>query len=147
MNAMQPVIDLIIDFAEDAAKEPFDFTPPDYSALYAGKRPGEAQMRAAFAIRDKQERTTAIAPRRRHQGGAVEEDLADANLGSAIKKLESSILRGDVVNEWPGSTGATPRPCARSLRNRHPAAHPRVGAVHPWRNPGAGRDHAGHGRG
>ncbi len=50
---MQPVIDLILDLAEDAAKEPFDFTPPDLSAIYAKvKAAGEAQMRAAFAIRD-----------------------------------------------------------------------------------------------
>ena len=34
-EAMQPVIDLIIGFAEESAKEPFDFSPPDYSALYA----------------------------------------------------------------------------------------------------------------
>jgi polyribonucleotide nucleotidyltransferase len=96
---MQPVIDLILDFAEDSAKEPFDFTPPDYSALYAKvKTAGEAQMRAAFAIRDKQERTSAISAA---VSAIVEtlsdEDKADSNLGSAIKKLESSILRGDVV--------------------------------------------------
>ncbi|MCP3876941.1 MAG: polyribonucleotide nucleotidyltransferase, partial [Sulfitobacter sp.] len=30
---IQPVIDLIIDLAEDAAKEPFDFQPVDYSDL------------------------------------------------------------------------------------------------------------------
>ncbi|MEY3307817.1 MAG: polyribonucleotide nucleotidyltransferase, partial [Pseudomonadota bacterium] len=43
--AMQPVIDLIIDLAEDAAKEPFDFHAPDYSALYAKvKTAGEAQL-------------------------------------------------------------------------------------------------------
>jgi len=97
---MQPVIDLIIEFAENSAKEPFDFTPPDISAIFGKvKAAGEAQMRAAFAIKDKQERTNAI-------GAAVgaikaalsEEDLADINLGSAIKKLESSILRGDVVS-------------------------------------------------
>ena len=59
--SMQPVIDLIIDLAEDAAKEPFDFSPPDYSDLYARvKAAGETQMRAAFAIKDKQERTNAI---------------------------------------------------------------------------------------
>lgn len=29
--AMQPVIDMIIDFAEDCAKELFDFQAPDYS--------------------------------------------------------------------------------------------------------------------
>ena len=99
-KAMQPVIDLIIDFAEDAAKEPFDFSPPDYAALYAKvKTAGEAQMRAAFAIRDKQERTNAISAAADAIVAALsDEDKADANLGAAIKKLESSILRGDVVS-------------------------------------------------
>ena len=31
------------------------------------------------------------------QGALSEEQLEDANLGSAMKKLEASILRGDVV--------------------------------------------------
>ena len=40
--------DLIIDFAEVAAKEPFNFSPPDISALFGRvKDAGEAQMRAA----------------------------------------------------------------------------------------------------
>ena len=96
---MQAVIDLIIDFAEDSAKEPFDFTPPDYSALYASvKKAGEKQMRAAFAIKDKQDRTNAIdAAVDAIKAAVSEEEKADANLGPAIKKLESSILRGDVV--------------------------------------------------
>ncbi len=98
-EAMQPVIDLIIAFAEASAKEPFDFTPPDYSELYGKvKAAGEAQMRAAFAILDKQERTNAIAAARDAvKATLTEEELDDANLGSAFKKLESSILRGDVV--------------------------------------------------
>jgi polyribonucleotide nucleotidyltransferase len=97
---MQPVIDLIIDFAEHCAKEPFDFSPPDISDLYSKvKAAGEAQMRAAFAIRDKQERTNAISAAADAIVAALpEEDQADANLGAAIKKLESAILRGDVVN-------------------------------------------------
>jgi polyribonucleotide nucleotidyltransferase len=96
---MQPVIDLIIDFAEEAAKEPFDFSPPDISAIYAKvKAAGEAKMRAAFAIRDKQERTNAIdAAADAIVAALSEEDRADANLGAAIKQLESAILRGDVV--------------------------------------------------
>ncbi len=99
-DAMQPVIDLIMDFAEDCAKEPFDFSPPDYSALYGRvKSAGEVQMRAAFAIKDKQDRTTAISDAvSAIMGGLSAEDLADSNLGSAIKKLESSILRGDIIN-------------------------------------------------
>ena len=96
---MQPVIDLIIDFAETSAKEPFDFSPPDFSALYAKvKTAGEAQMRAAFAIRDKQERTTAIeAAVDAIKAAMSAEDQADANLYPAIKKLEAAVLRGDVV--------------------------------------------------
>ncbi|MFO1203318.1 MAG: polyribonucleotide nucleotidyltransferase [Tabrizicola sp.] len=96
---MQPVIDLIIDFAESSAKEPFDFTPPDFSDLYAKvKAAGETQMRAAFAIRDKQERTNAIdAAVEAIKAAMTEEDQADANLYPAIKQLESAVLRGDVV--------------------------------------------------
>ncbi|WP_299850754.1 polyribonucleotide nucleotidyltransferase [uncultured Roseovarius sp.] len=96
---IQPVIDLIIALAEDAAKEPFDFQPPDYSELYeAVKAAGEKQMRDAFAITDKQERTTAVAAARDAIKEALnEEQLEDANLGSAMKKLEAGILRGDVV--------------------------------------------------
>ncbi|MFC4668761.1 polyribonucleotide nucleotidyltransferase [Seohaeicola nanhaiensis] len=96
---IQPVIDLIIDLAEDAAKEPFDFQPVDYSDLYAAVQgAGEADMRAAFAIADKQERTSAVAAAvDKIKASLSEEQLADINLGSAIKKLEASILRGDVV--------------------------------------------------
>ena len=97
---MQPVIDLIMDFAEECAKEPFDFTPPDFSALYGRvKAAGEVQMRAAFALRDKQERTTAIdAASAAIKASLSEDDLKDSNLGSAIKQLESSILRGDIIS-------------------------------------------------
>ncbi len=96
---IQPVIDLIIDFAEDCAKEPFDYQPPDYSELYeAVAKAGEELMRKAFAITDKQERTTAVAEAREAIKAALtDEQLADENLGSAMKKLEASILRGDVV--------------------------------------------------
>ncbi|MFU8864357.1 MAG: polyribonucleotide nucleotidyltransferase, partial [Rhodobacterales bacterium] len=96
---IQPVIDLIIELAEDCAKEPFDFQAPDYSELYSAvKAAGEDQMRAAFAIRDKQERTHAIsAAKTAIKASLTEEQLEDANLGSAMKKLESTVLRGDVV--------------------------------------------------
>ncbi|NHF73989.1 polyribonucleotide nucleotidyltransferase [Paracoccus xiamenensis] len=98
-DAMQPVIDMIIDFAETAAKEPFDFQSPDYSELYARvKSLGEDGMRDAYAIVDKSDRRDAIQVVREGIVAALNEDeLADANLGSALKKLESAILRGDVV--------------------------------------------------
>ncbi|MEM9639685.1 MAG: polyribonucleotide nucleotidyltransferase, partial [Pseudomonadota bacterium] len=96
---IQPVIDLIISLAEEAAKEPFDFQPADYSELSAAiAAAGEADMRAAFAISDKQERTAAVAAAREKIMEALsEEQQEDPNLGSAMKGLEASILRGDVV--------------------------------------------------
>jgi polyribonucleotide nucleotidyltransferase len=96
---IQPVIDLIISLAEEAAKEPFDFTPPDYSDLFAAvKAAGEDKVRAAYAISDKQERVAAVAAAKEAIIAALtEEQQEDPNLGSALKKLESVVLRGDVV--------------------------------------------------
>ncbi|MFP7569711.1 polyribonucleotide nucleotidyltransferase [Marivita sp. S2033] len=96
---IQPVIDLIISLAEEAAKEPFDFQPPDYAILYADvKKYGEDKVRAAYAINDKQERTAAVAQAKADIKDALnEEQLEDPNLGAALKKLEAEVLRGDVV--------------------------------------------------
>ena len=98
-DSIQPVIDLIIDLAEDCAKEPFDFQPEDYSDLSAAvKSAGEDQMRAAYAITDKQERTAAVAAAKDAIIASLsEEQQEDKNLGPALKGLESSVLRGDVV--------------------------------------------------
>ncbi|MGP9791728.1 polyribonucleotide nucleotidyltransferase [Roseinatronobacter sp. NSM] len=106
-ESYQPVIDLIIDLAEEAAKEPFNFQAPDYADLYAAiKTAGEAQMRDAFALRDKQERVAAIsAARDAIKAALTEEQLADENLGAALKKLESSILRGAIINGDPRVDG------------------------------------------
>jgi polyribonucleotide nucleotidyltransferase len=98
-EAMQPVIDLIVDFAEVSAREPFDFAPPDFGALYAKvKAAGESAMRAAFAVRDKQQRHHAIdAARATIRAALSPEELADENLGECFKKLEASVLRGDII--------------------------------------------------
>ncbi|WP_112320664.1 polyribonucleotide nucleotidyltransferase [Oceanibium sediminis] len=99
-DQMQPVIDMIVDLAKDAAKEPYDFQAPDYADLYTKVCSlGEDAMRKAFAITDKQERTAAISTARETiKAGLSEEELEDKNLGSAIKKLESSVVRGDIIN-------------------------------------------------
>jgi polyribonucleotide nucleotidyltransferase len=96
---IQPVIDLIVDLAEDCAKEPFNFQAPDYSDLFtAVSAAGKDAMQAAYAITDKQERTTAVSDAKESiKGSLAEEQLSDENLGSAMKKLESQVLRGDVV--------------------------------------------------
>ncbi|MEE9454592.1 MAG: polyribonucleotide nucleotidyltransferase [Paracoccaceae bacterium] len=98
-DAMQPVIDMIIDLAEGAAKNMFDFQPADYSALYAKvEKAGEKAMRAAFSNTDKQERTAAISAARDTIKAALsEDDQADGQLGNCFKKLESAVVRGDVI--------------------------------------------------
>lgn len=99
-ESIQPVIDLIINMAEDCANEPFDFQAPDYSDILAKiTKIGEADMRAAFGNTDKQERTAAVsAARDAIKAGLTEEELEDGNLSTAMKKLESSVVRGDIVN-------------------------------------------------
>lgn len=95
---MQPVIDLIIDMAEDAAKEPFTYEPADNSVLYAKvKDLGEASMRAAFAITDKQERTTAISAARATIKEGLEDDEAETASKGLFKDLEAEVVRGDII--------------------------------------------------
>ena len=96
---IQPVIDLIIDLAEDCANEPFNFEAPDFSKLLKNvKKIGEKKMRSSFAITDKQERQLAVAETRDYiKSKLSDEELEDPNISSAMKKLEAGILRGDVV--------------------------------------------------
>ena len=100
-KAMQPVIDMIISMAEEAAKEPFDFQPADNSALYGRvKELGENAMREAFAITDKLARQDAIAAAREAiLAGLTEEELADETaVKDCFKELESEVVRGDILN-------------------------------------------------
>ena len=98
---IQPVIDTIIGFAEECAKDPHEFIPPDYSKLYTKvKKAGEKPMRKAYSITDKQERTSAVNEVREMIKASLSEDeLSDENLGPSLKKLESVVLRGDVVKK------------------------------------------------
>jgi polyribonucleotide nucleotidyltransferase len=60
-KAFQPVIKAIIKLAEKAAKEPRDFTPVDMSELEKKvTKITEADLRKAYALRDKQERYKAV---------------------------------------------------------------------------------------
>jgi polyribonucleotide nucleotidyltransferase len=112
---MQPVIDMIIDMAEDAAKEPFAFDAPDYAALYDRvKAAGEEAMRKAFAITDKQQRQAAVAAARETILASLsEEEQADENLKTCLKKLESAVVRWDILDHGrriDGRDSTTVRP-------------------------------------
>jgi polyribonucleotide nucleotidyltransferase len=112
-NAMQPVIDMIIDMAETAAKEPFAYAPADNSVLYAKvKGLGEDAMRGAFAITDKQQRQGAISAAR----DTIKAGLDDSELDTAkglFKELEAEVVRGDIIKTGKRIDGrdlATVRP-------------------------------------
>jgi polyribonucleotide nucleotidyltransferase len=114
---MQPVIDLIIDFAEEAAKEPFDFSPRPTIRRSMPRSKPPARRRCAPPSRSGQAGAHQRHRRRgvRHQGRAVgRRQGRQANLGSAIKKLESGSCAATSSTVAPASTAATPRPSARS---------------------------------
>ena len=99
-EAMQPVISMIIDLAETAARDPFESAAPDYKELMETVRAkGEGAMREAFAITDKQERQEAIASAAATIRSSLDpEDQDNPHLSDSIKKLESEVLRGNIIS-------------------------------------------------
>ncbi len=101
-RGFQPVIQAIIKLAEKAAKEPWDFQPPDKSKYVDKvKALAEADLRKAFATPQKQKRQELIEA----VSAKVKKELlaADANageqvlLGSVFKGLEQEVVRGDII--------------------------------------------------
>ena len=99
---MQSVIDLIIDLAEEAAKEPFAFTAPDKSALLL-KAKGliGADLAKAFSTVVKQDRRNQIdAAKQKLIAGLTAEEAADTlAVQGAFKQLESDVVRGRILDE------------------------------------------------
>lgn len=104
-NACKPVIDAIIDLAEQAAKEPWELAEgPDTSALKAKiAEVAEADLRAAYAIITKQDRVAKINEVKAAIAEAVapmleeSEELTEQMVGDLTKKLESAIVRGNIL--------------------------------------------------
>ena len=149
---MQPVIDLIIDMAEDAAKEPFDFAAAGLFRALRPRRSRSAARRCAppSAIRDKLDRarTPSRPPRRRSSAACPRTsrptpnlELGDQEARSPTSSAGTSSTHGRRID---GRDLVTVRPI--EARGRRPAAHPRLVALHPRRDPGAGRHHARHRR-
>ena len=94
-----PVIDLIIDLAEEAAKDPFDFKAPDHSKILKEvKKIGEKSIQKAFKISDKKERQTAleISVSKIKEKISIDETETEI-LNQCIKKVESDIVRTDIL--------------------------------------------------
>ncbi|RMF09005.1 MAG: polyribonucleotide nucleotidyltransferase [Alphaproteobacteria bacterium] len=101
-EAMQPVIEGIIELAEACAKEPWDLPEaPDTSALEKAIREmAEADLRAAYGETVKQVRSQALdAIRTRIKEKFVDEEENDPVLvGSVIKDIEKDIVRNAILD-------------------------------------------------
>jgi polyribonucleotide nucleotidyltransferase len=102
---MQPVIDAIIELAEHAAKEPFDFQPDDSDELKAEvKKLIGKDLAAAYKITGKTERHSALSAAKDKAVGHFAK--SDANptgvsadkLGAVFKDLEADVVRRSILD-------------------------------------------------
>ncbi|TIQ35179.1 MAG: polyribonucleotide nucleotidyltransferase [Mesorhizobium sp.] len=104
-KSFQPVIDAIIKLAEVAAKEPRDFTAPDYSELEAEmlKIVGD-ELREAYKITDKQSRYAAVDAVKAKVKAAFapaegeEAKYASEQIGSVFKELQAKVVRWNILD-------------------------------------------------
>ncbi|MCK5574530.1 MAG: polyribonucleotide nucleotidyltransferase, partial [Sphingomonadales bacterium] len=108
---MQPVVDMIIELAEDCAKEPWDMPEAeDHTELKAKIADlAEADLRAAYEIIVKQDRVVKIneAKAKVKAAFADDEDVSDNLLGELLKKLEKDIVRGNIIKTGKRIDGRT----------------------------------------
>ncbi|WP_233560297.1 polyribonucleotide nucleotidyltransferase [Oleomonas cavernae] len=98
---MQPVIQAIIELAEAAAKEPWALPEaPDEAALVAKlKDIAEADLRAAYGVREKQVRYEQVGAAKKKAVAALAEAGFDAARATEqFKALESEIVRGNILD-------------------------------------------------
>ncbi|MEX6632643.1 polyribonucleotide nucleotidyltransferase [Hyphococcus lacteus] len=103
-DAAKQAIDLIIDFAEECAKDPWDFTAPDHSE-HAGKVRAlvEDDVKAAYKEQVKQVRQEKIGAAKNKAIDAFCDDedenaLSKSVVGGLFKQIESDIVRGGILD-------------------------------------------------
>ena len=100
-DQMQKVIDLIISLAEKTAKEPYNFIPTDNKELINKiKSLGEKNISKAFSIADKQERQNSLNDAKQNVlDNLSDEDLENEELDYCFKKVESEIVRSNILKK------------------------------------------------
>ncbi len=102
-DGFQPVIEAIIDLAEKAAKEPWDFTPPDYCAEKKQiAKLVEKDIAKAYKLTDKMQRQAALAEAREKCADLIASDdnpdgIAAAVFADCFKSIESGVVRQAVL--------------------------------------------------
>ena len=102
-KASGEAIDFIIGFAEQCAKEPWDFQPPDHSDLLPRvKEAAEAALRDAYNETVKQTRQEKISAAKQQAkaqlcGEGVADPLDESIVGALLKGIESDIVRNQII--------------------------------------------------
>ena len=97
---MQPVIDLIIDLAEEAGKTPWELPKAtDKDLLETVRHICEAPLREAFSTLDKQARTQKVSDAKQALKDALSSnpDYNDNKVTDCFKKIEQDIVRGQIL--------------------------------------------------
>ncbi len=99
---MQPVVQAIIDLAEQAAKEPWTLTPePEAKAPLAArlKEAFGSKLAEAYGIADKAERRSAVDSVKDEAKASLGDNEAElAVFGDVFKALESDVVRGTILD-------------------------------------------------
>ena len=101
---MQPVIDAIIDLAEHAAKEPFDFQGEDHSDVVASIKAlvGE-DIKTAYTHPGKYDRRSGVDAAKKTAAAALvktdenPDGVDSSKFSAAFKECEAEVLRRDII--------------------------------------------------
>ena len=101
---MQPVIDAIIDLAEHAAKEPFDFQAEDHADVVASIKSlvGE-DIKAAYTHPGKYDRRSGVDAAKKTAAAKLvktdenPEGVDSSKFSAAFKECEAEVLRRDII--------------------------------------------------
>jgi polyribonucleotide nucleotidyltransferase len=99
---MQPVIGAIIDLAEKAAKEPWNFEKPDNSEMEDKvRKASESDLKAAYQIADKMARQDKVAEAKAKviKAEVPEDDdgTIAGKVSGAFKSVEKGVVRGSIL--------------------------------------------------
>jgi polyribonucleotide nucleotidyltransferase len=99
---MQPVIGAIIDLAEKAAKEPWNFEKPDNSEMEDKvRKASESDLKAAYQIADKMDRQDKVAEAKAKviKAEVPEDDdgTIAGKVSGAFKSVEKGVVRGSIL--------------------------------------------------
>jgi polyribonucleotide nucleotidyltransferase len=107
---MQPVMDLIVDLAEQAAKDPWNFKKESNAELESKIRElAEKELRDAYKITGKQERSKRLDEiKKRVKESYSGSEFGEKTIVGQFKKLEQDIVRTDYVQSQKRIDGRGP---------------------------------------